>query len=528
MPGQRRRRRVANETDEERAQRLEAEAMREEETRKRKEEQMRAALHARREEDAAFSKLNSTQLDEAWRKVLRRAKLAELRSDVDVLSQTFDHEIDRKDAYISQLERDLDDMEEQYQMALRTHIANLERLEEIHEVAQKGRERTFHDAVDHLRAEYGGERREVVESQKSRESELRAVIRAMEEDFKQKEVSGRQHFASTLQEQKERSTDDIGAVRESLDLKIDALQGSFEAANKEYQREIGPVLEEFKKAHDQDQQKEKEIAAAERKLVRLQESLTAWRVKLGTSVREHEEAQTRLREEKEIAAAHYAQLKMRMARVRDMQRERLLELTRLANAATKGLEERLSLAERVLRASEVADKLKTEQERVLPFQTLNQAVPLPPSEASAKVAAEVAAEVAKAESEQEQIIAPPPREDELYSCKGVDKEGRRVDETQCLENFFKLYNRALLDTETLQRDQESLVKENIDLRAIIREYEEGRTIIDNTPALGTLMIINERVPPRIRVVEGEASNMDRATHIVHMQAGGGGTAERVV
>ena len=53
---------------------------------------------------------------------MRLAKVEDLRKEIEVLSQNHEREVDRKDAIIQMLDRDLEDAEEQHQMALRSHL----------------------------------------------------------------------------------------------------------------------------------------------------------------------------------------------------------------------------------------------------------------------------------------------------------------------------------------------------------------------------------------------------------------------
>ena len=56
------------------------------------------------------------------------AKSSELRKDIEILSQTFERVIDSKDAVLKSLVKDLDEAEEQYQTAIRSHLQNLRKL----------------------------------------------------------------------------------------------------------------------------------------------------------------------------------------------------------------------------------------------------------------------------------------------------------------------------------------------------------------------------------------------------------------
>ena len=55
-------------------------------------------------------------------------KSVELKKDIEILSQTFERIIDRKDAILKSLVKDLEEAEEQYQTAIKSHLQNLRRL----------------------------------------------------------------------------------------------------------------------------------------------------------------------------------------------------------------------------------------------------------------------------------------------------------------------------------------------------------------------------------------------------------------
>ena len=47
-----------------------------------------------------------------------------MRKDIEILSQTFERIIDRKEAITKSLVKDIEEAEEQYEMALRSHLQN--------------------------------------------------------------------------------------------------------------------------------------------------------------------------------------------------------------------------------------------------------------------------------------------------------------------------------------------------------------------------------------------------------------------
>lgn len=59
---------------------------------------------------------------------MRENKSKELKKDLEILSQTFERIVDRKDATIKSLAKDLQEADEQYSMSLRAHLQNVDSL----------------------------------------------------------------------------------------------------------------------------------------------------------------------------------------------------------------------------------------------------------------------------------------------------------------------------------------------------------------------------------------------------------------
>jgi hypothetical protein len=59
---------------------------------------------------------------------MRAAKSKELKKEIEILSQTFGRIIDRKDTVIKASAKDIEEAEEQYNMALRSFFEAIERM----------------------------------------------------------------------------------------------------------------------------------------------------------------------------------------------------------------------------------------------------------------------------------------------------------------------------------------------------------------------------------------------------------------
>lgn len=134
---------LAKMTEEERAAFLEQQRLQEEEAQKKKEEMLLRFLKDKLAKEEKASKLNMVKLQDRWRTIMRKGKqdcyishsqihnhiykidivkTEELGKDLKVMSQTFERTVDRKNAIIQSLMKDLEESEEQYQVALRTHL----------------------------------------------------------------------------------------------------------------------------------------------------------------------------------------------------------------------------------------------------------------------------------------------------------------------------------------------------------------------------------------------------------------------
>lgn len=79
-------------------------------------------------EEQKLAHLNRMKILTHWRKVLRLAKTEQLKKVIQIYQQNHDREVDAKDAILQMLDRDLDEAEEQYQMALRNHLIHIDDL----------------------------------------------------------------------------------------------------------------------------------------------------------------------------------------------------------------------------------------------------------------------------------------------------------------------------------------------------------------------------------------------------------------
>merc|ERR1719390_343570 len=107
------------------------------------------------------SKFNTSKIQESWLKIMRTAKTKQLKKQVEIVSQNHERDVDRKDAILQMLDRDLDEAEEQHQVAVRSHLLNVDRLLEIQQSRLLALEDDFRKDVATLEEEFRVERDQI-------------------------------------------------------------------------------------------------------------------------------------------------------------------------------------------------------------------------------------------------------------------------------------------------------------------------------------------------------------------------------
>merc|ERR550514_1386286 len=438
---------------------------------RRKKEAMRqkAMLRAHMELEQKHSRMNLLKIQNQWRKIMRLAKVQSLRKDIDVLAQSHERDVDRKDAIIQMLDRDLEEAEEQYQMALRSHLQNVERLISLQDSRLLALENEFSTELETTQKEFSGER-EMITKQHTRErQELNDIISAV-----------------VREEIRNKNLEDINVLRITLEGTIEELERHFEEAHMTYLQNTDQQTQEFKNLTRKDQEKSKEIDQKIRKIERLQAARNHWQTKINQNAKECKERNDALGEEKNQISAHFQELKSRMNRFRRTQAKRLAALTKNARRCKARLTEKKELAERILKLAELARKLETEQEKVLPFSDISDQLSSDEEAMVAQQSAELKAVMVNKDGDGADVSP--------FSSTAVDAEGKPVEEWNYLDNFYKKFNKVMLDKLAVEREKERLEKENQDLQSILKQYLDGISINKEVmDANNPLLVVNGRV-----------------------------------
>jgi hypothetical protein len=133
---------------------------------------------------------------------MRDAKARDLLKDIEIMSQTFERIIDRKDSVIKALVKDLQEAEEQYAMAIRSHFQNVDNLVDLHKEELETMKKKFQDLLAEIKLEFDKEKEYILDRHTKEINELTSIIYGMEKAFLDQENEANIEFLSQRDELK--------------------------------------------------------------------------------------------------------------------------------------------------------------------------------------------------------------------------------------------------------------------------------------------------------------------------------------
>ena len=327
----------------------------------------RKELWSKMDKEHNNTTINKHKIQNQWRKIMRLAKTESLKKDIEILSQNHERDVDRKDAILQMLERDLDESEDQFELAMTSHMSNMDSLIQLHDNRMYALERHFQQEVQILREDWSQEKTEVLKKLEHEKHELQSIVDMIVHEEKARETDAAYAYEQLREEIRNRALEDINMLRISLDAQIEELENHFESEHLHYLQNTAQKTHDFKELTQTDQKLSKDIEHLRKKVDSLQTSIQHWKAKSRTLSRETEERNHLLTSEKHTIQRHYQQLKQRIKTYRHTQTQRLLHLSQQANVCNQKLNEKLAIARNILTVTKLARTMETDEERVRPF-----------------------------------------------------------------------------------------------------------------------------------------------------------------
>lgn len=400
-------------------------------------------------------------------------------------------------------------------MALRTHLINIDTLIKLHDSRLYALERHFQKELQTLQSDFAQEKEVMLTKFEREKRELSAIIDAIEQEEDGRNNEAKHAFEQLREEIRNRNLEEINMLRISLDAQIEELEQHFESAHLNYLSQTAQRTHDFKNLTRLDQKLSADIEKKKKKIDNLQTTIQHWRAKMRQLTRETEERNRLLLAEKHSIQKHYQQLKQRIKVYRTTQNQRLLHLSQSANNCKKVLNEKLEFARRVLSLNELSRKMETLVEQILPFAPIEEPNPdvvykdqeqsqshsqslsqssAHKSDDRSNSPGKAHADKAAARTGNASAMTGQTKHVPHQSSVWTDApEPEFVPSYDRLSNFYRKYNKILLDNVAINKEKERLSLENAQLQDLIQQYLEGLQVNDSILAADNpLLVINGR------------------------------------
>lgn len=416
------------------------------------------------------TKYNMSRIQESWLKIMRSAKTKQLKKQVEIISQNHERDVDRKDAILQMLDRDLDEAEEQHQVAVRSHLLNVDRLHEIQQSRLLALDEKFKHDVATLQEEFRIEREHIQERHALEKRELALIVEQLEREEKNREMADITDHQGQFELIRNRNIEEDHQMRSGLEEQIEETRARCRDKLLTYERSTEASTADYKEYLKRDAYLSDQVEKRLRQVERMQAAIQHWKQKIAQNRQECEDRNQQLRTEKDHIAKHFQELKAKMNHFRSEGKKRLAGLTMNARNCIKSLKDQLGLAERILKTAELCRKFETEREKVLPFY----------------LSRDILQEFEEGELE--------------FGDEDLKEEIRKeltdvgIDEWTYLDNFFKRFNKVKLDTHAVEQEGKRLTKENVQLRSILKQFLDGVSVNEDVlSAPNPLLVVNGKV-----------------------------------
>jgi len=438
------------------------------------------------------SKHNRYKIQESWLKIMRAAKTKQLKKEVEIAAQNHERDVDRKDAILQMLDRDLDESEEQHQVAVRAHLCSVDEFLTIQRDRLQRVRQIYDQNVQLLEEEFAIEQTSIMDTHQREKRELQLIIQQMEADERQREQMDVTEHQSQYELIRNKNIEEDHQMRSNLEEKIEQMKEKCSQQLASYKAATETNTLDYRTYLAKDGQLSKHVERKLRQVERMQASIQHWKLKIQQNKIECEERNAQLRSEKDYIAKHFQELKVKMNKFRGEGANRLRDLIVNSRNCGQSLKDNVGLAERILKTAELCRKFETEREKVMPFYFSRDL------------------DVNELQFEDEDL------RDEIKEVVG----DHGVDEWTYLDNFFKRENKVRLDSLAIDKEKNRLEKENQQLRSILKQFLDGVSVNEEVLSKpNPLLVVNGKVnlnhvPP---VQSGERKVVVEAATIPQLQ-----------
>jgi chromosome segregation ATPase len=330
----------------------------------------------------------------------------------------------------------------------------------------------FAQSLDITRTEFNHNRSAALIEYRRHVAEVWDITCSIEHEYIIKWTGMDERYRADRESLQQKAQELISALRTHLTDETNKSLEAQKSVDDSFKDKSEGKTQQYRQMAAKDTERKRKMKFQEEKIIRLAAQISHWRRKIRNNEKESQEANDRLKQEKENLSLHFRELKATMAQFRVLENRKLAEISVLYDTAIGSLEDKLKLAEKILKYSEVTRKFETEREQVIPFTK-------PMSETDPEMVSQL--------------------QQFKLQLKGDPKY---VAESDLFDRFYRRFNSVLLQKLSLQREKESLVQHNLRLKNMMKRFMGGMGVSQNIISKpNTLFIVNQSTNAPMRRVD---------------------------
>lgn len=264
-----------------------------------------------------INKINKKKLIKNWRNIMRIAKTEKLKSDLEIYAQSNQRELDSKEAFLQMLDKNLEEVEEQYNLALRNHLIQIEKLVDIRDSRTQSLSSEFARSSRILYDEFNIEAKEIMKNYQRQLKELSDMMDCVKEEDKQKENIIQEAFKTKQEQTRQKAKEEIEVMQNEMRSKQGNLSNSLETLYQRYMNDTRDNFTKFNSLLTENAGATKEINEAMKNIARKKESIKFMSLKIKQMELEFQQRNKALENEKKAISDNFLDLKNKMARFRN-------------------------------------------------------------------------------------------------------------------------------------------------------------------------------------------------------------------
>lgn len=181
---------------------------------------------------------------------MRIAKTEQLKNEIDIIEQNNQRELDSKEAFIQMLDKNLDEAEDQFQIALRNHLIHIENLLSLQDSRIRGLQEEFYRDIQILEEEFDTERQDIRRTHETQKRELEDMIETIKAEENKKMEEANSEHQSQREEVKSRDHEGQNSMRMYLDSRQTKYYNELEQMHQKYVSDTAKKTDEHSQYFD--------------------------------------------------------------------------------------------------------------------------------------------------------------------------------------------------------------------------------------------------------------------------------------